>query len=1563
MKKNVIVLLMCLASIVGVKAQVTDFPLEQNFENGLGDWLIESNDDEEADNFAIDVDYAGNHTLAATGGNGSVSYVPDEWLISPQMTLTDDMLLSFSAVSGYGGAVLDVYVGNGTTAAAYLSDQPAMHLVLGEQWNDSVLSLSAYAGQTVRIAFRYTHVTDGFSSVHIDNIVVRSTSLPVVTLPADTLTDVSMALYVTPTLVEGSVNGLSYTWTSAMVDAGQADMDTTGGILAIVYYTACLDTVTLVATNTYGTSTPAVMYVSVYDFQPAELPFYADFEEEDTAWLFFNGTNGWYIGEAAAADGERALYVSQDSGVTNTYNSSWSMSVSYAARALHVADAGSYSYSYNWHCGGSLGYLQSPADYMDLYLAPSLDGVSAGAMLPQGWRRLATVDMLNATDWQQATGQIDIDEPGTYFLVAVWNNDNYSLSPSDPAGAIDNISFAPMTCPMPINLSAYVDTTSVSLSWNDSDDVDSWLVSINGVDYESTDVNSYTFNDLVPGTLYTFYVRANCNGSASAAATVSGLTMCAELHAPWSENFEAYAAPVENGFNPCWSSGSSDFANFYTTRIRNTDNNNHLDFYYRSSFFGNDFSYVFLPPFADSVNTLQLSFDGRAVSEGTTSAIVVGVCDLDAYAFGQTFDPIDTIYFESTTWERHTVSFESYMGYGRHIGFFGIPVGQEDLYMLGFRTFIDNLEVIPIVDCERPTAVNVVEATDESLILSWNAVGAQAYEVGVRPADSEDDWMLVASIDTTVTIANLNPATLYDIRLRTVCSASDTSYPTLASARTLCSAVDEFPYAEGFETESALCWVTVNGNSVNGDNIAVTANPNWDTYSHSGSHSLYAGESTQGVVANEWALSPAFFIPLDAAPNLALSWFHHSPTDVYGTAYSPVLVLVNSGGSQTDTSAYTDTLAVVQNDEVWTKHSVVIGQYAGQAIHVAFVRKGGSSFVAIDDIAIDTMNILSVDIQADDVAIVGVANEMQAVVVDGLADSVVYRWQSSMMAAGMATVAYSDDSSTAYFTYLTDGIDTIQLVSQGLFGRDSTVAVVEVRDIQVADLPLVTGFEGDADAGQWLVAGTVDRWTVGEAIAHDGSRSLYVSDDDGLSNHASGGTTLVYRGVNFSTPGEYDFSFDWHYEGMGTLQIYLVSAKTDFVEGYQPSIYSDDFYLPLDGSEYGTDSDLSATGSEWRFYASTFIVNTPGVYALVMQWTSDSSDQPAAVDNLRLIKHSCNQPINLSLTAVTAHSLSLWWSGQADSYLVDYGTDSPIEATTTSCVISGLDAQTDYTVRVYSICSATDTSFPAVATFRTACAPFDSLPWIEDFDSYSVGAGEAALECWTHIGGGHADIGSRSVSGNSLRFAFSSNADTLPLMIALPEFAVGTDSLSVSLYATPTGADAGHLQVGYITSTVIFVPLLDLDAADATHYPTLGQFVLDSVDLAGAPADSRIAIVRKFGGNAFSHWFVDSLTVSRRAPQQPDDPGNHDGIGFGPDGMSVSLAPNPSSGVVAVAIGGECLDGGATLVVMDAMGRVVTMVSGVNGSTTIDLSACPAGTYFVRIATPAGTATRKLTLL
>ena len=88
------------------------------------------------------------------------------------------------------------------------------------------------------------------------------------------------------------------------------------------------------------------------------------------------------------------------------------------------------------------------------------------------------------------------------------------------------------------------------------------------------------------------------------------------------------------------------------------------------------------------------------------------------------------------------------------------------------------------------------------------------------------------------------------------------------------------------------------------------------------------------------------------------------------------------------------------------------------------------------------------------------------------------------------------------------------------------------------------------------------------------------------------------------------------------------------------------------------------------------------------------------------------------------------WTHEGNNFTVAYGphgfsldstaTYQTAQATTTSTTITGLNEATSYDVYVRANCNGETSDWSFVESFTTICLPISTLPYIEDFDSYTT---------------------------------------------------------------------------------------------------------------------------------------------------------------------------------------------------------------------------------------------------
>lgn len=289
MKKVVLFLAAALMGMAA-SAQVTTFPWTEGFENGVPSSITLVDND--GDGYGWD-----NNTWSAAYANtgskliASASYInnvgalsPDNWMILPAMAIPagTQYTLSwyardFQYTENYG-----IFIGTTGTVAALSATTPvATFTTNGVNYEKKSVDLSAYAGQTIYIAFRHYNVTDMYWLM-IDDIRVGGPELPVLSLAG--LSNVALNSSATFTATS-DVTPLAW-----YVDGVQ--QTETGTTFTTTFTTLGNHTVKVSATNAVGTASDSIV-VNVVNASVTTFPWVEDFEANATAGNFGTFPVGW----------------------------------------------------------------------------------------------------------------------------------------------------------------------------------------------------------------------------------------------------------------------------------------------------------------------------------------------------------------------------------------------------------------------------------------------------------------------------------------------------------------------------------------------------------------------------------------------------------------------------------------------------------------------------------------------------------------------------------------------------------------------------------------------------------------------------------------------------------------------------------------------------------------------------------------------------------------------------------------------------------------------------------------------------------------------------------------------------------------------------------------------------------------------------------------------------------------------------------------------------------------------------------------------------------------------
>lgn len=591
----------------------------------------------------------------------------DNWLISRAIALSEmpsdegeGMQLWWDAAAIFAnGHAYSVWITTGdyrdtgsyTQLATYSGNLPTYN----SGWRTPRVDLSAYAGDTVHLAFRYQTQYYEVSSIPgilaIDSVRIFDTRPPEVAIvpPARCFVDDTVAYRAN--LIHGVRSSMNYTWHSSMALQGLADVYSVDTMLYVVYHAAGYDTVSLVATNAYGSDT-AIVWRQVKDCPAVTVPWYEDFEvvnpcwsgswtrdqmtflwNDSTTYVVHSNPNSWYVSpwiDLPDTVGLQLMWFK------------WSSNVSTNLTKIFVSPTGSIE----------------PVDFTDtLFYRQTLQGPDSVSLDAYAGRRIRVAFAQTASN--------SVSDPYTLDDVRV-----------DYNRTVPQVSLA---APAMVALGDTL-TATATLSNNAVGVTYTWHSSLLDTTM-ATIAPSVSMVCTAIGTDTITVIAANIYGS-DTAWTVVTVNDCSGMSVPYFEDFNSTAATNSNVLGilpPCWGTvwngvetlaphvilpgGYSLMSNIPDNALFMVTSNYQLY---------DTLAEVMLPRMADSLQTLTLAFDYRFESASFGILTAGYYNEMGEYVVVKTMTPCvgsycrDTVHFTSATvpdaqmvlrWSRGTVGY------------------------------------------------------------------------------------------------------------------------------------------------------------------------------------------------------------------------------------------------------------------------------------------------------------------------------------------------------------------------------------------------------------------------------------------------------------------------------------------------------------------------------------------------------------------------------------------------------------------------------------------------------------------------------------------------------------------------------------------------------------------------------------------------------------------------------------------------------------------------------------------------------------------------------------------
>jgi len=806
------------------------------------------------------------------------------------------------------------------------------------------------------------------------------------------------------------------------------------------------------------------------------------------------------------------------------------------------------------------------------------------------------------------------------------------------------------TCVPPAVYVTAINDNNFDIVWAAGNEESTWNVDIKELGdsvwtnvVSNTNNNEYSFTDMNYSTTYQVRVTANCSGGETASAITNLYISCPPItELPFTENFDTWTASATAAIDSCWNrlsdyvSGSSQYP--YISTSYSLSSNKSVYMYSTAT----TYSALILPPFATSMDSLQISFGLYKTTTGSYPiqvGVMVDPSDISTFTAVATVDAS-----QGYRWQMFEIPLNGYTGSGKYIALVS-PNGTSSY------PYLDNVEVNLIPTCPRVYDVEVSGITQTSAYVSWSDTTEAECIVEYGPAGFTPG---TGTFDNPIPdtnlyqIQNLTSNTEYDVYVYRICDDADTSNPSWVV--TFNTACDPFtiPFSESFETWTAS------------SSLSSTIDPCWNrmsSYSSSSAYpyvsSSYALDGSKSVYMYSSNTSysilslPSFTTPIDS---LQISFGLYKTN----TSYThEIHVGVMTDPNDISTFVPIDTVAASALN-TWEMFEIPLSSYTGTGGHIALVSPNGAySYPYLDNVQVD---IIPTCPRPRDVVSVGTHSD--TIVVDWTEFGSATEWQ---ICYGPSPI----DPTLGQGTMIS-GVYSHPYTIPNL--SNDTIYDVYVRSIC-----------GPGDTSYWAFShvttapGSYNMPTTGVDTIYMCEGWVY--DNGGPSGNYSAslnGTLIIYPSSPLnvvSITGSYDGESCCDY-----LRIYDGAGTVGTIELY---------------NDYGDATNLS-------------FESTTG--PLTIQFTSDGSGQYGGFAfNVQCISNTCPRVQDLTATYVTNTMAVLDWTetGLATEWEIAYDTlgfdveeggGNRMIVNAHPCTLNYLTPMTRYDVYVRGVCGAEDTA-------------------------------------------------------------------------------------------------------------------------------------------------------------------------------------------------------------------------------------------------------------------------------
>ncbi len=953
---------------------------------------------------------------------------------------------------------------------------------------------------------------------------------------------------------------------------------------------------------------------------------------------------------------------------------------------------------------------------------------------PRLYQRMLAIDPLNYTKQIVSVTFTKTNSAGVLNVMGIATND---VCAGPPTSGTALASVSAVSCPtasFTLTLSGHTTGVGTTYEWQHSPAGANTWTSLGA----ATTNPNFTVAGQTGSTDYRALVTCTNGGASDFSAPVT--VTSSSITAPWIETFES-SSPTRtcwtvinaNADTDEWVLNSTSYPHGGTT---------HTALYTDFNAGAND-DWLITPPITLSSNQrLRYWYRVRSANEPNDYEVLLSTTGTSVTDFTTVLKPLTVA--ANTTYDEDTIDLSAYTG-TVYIAF-RVPPGGLD----GWYLYFDDIQIEDIPSCPGPVNLLTSNITSTTADLDWTESGTATQwrieygPVGFTPGSGTS----IVTSTKPYTLTGLSPNTQYGFYVTANCTTTD-SGTTLTPGvfYTTQIPVTVFPWVEDFETGGTE-WTFINGSQANKWFVGTAV-------ANGGTQSLYV--SNDGGTSNTYStgttsVTQAYrdinFTPGALAIDLSFDWRADGEGSMTGSNWDYLRVWIvpqtftptpgtqvtaaNSGGVQLGGNLLDVTS--------FTSQSYVIpASFAGTNSRLIFEWRNDGGTGTQPPAAVDNVQITVGMCPQPSALTAGNMTQNSAEIgwtENGTATQWLIEYGPQGFTPGTGTYQVVT-ANPATVTGLNPNTNYSAYVSSICSSTDSSMMAGPVQ-FTTSQNPVTTfPWNEDFETGgtNWtMVNGTQpNKWVVGTATANGGTQSLYISNNGGVDNTYTLGTssvTQVFRDVNFpATATAIDLSFDWKADGEGSA----TSTNYDYLRVWVVP----QSFVPTPGTQITTSNSGGVQLGGNLLDQSSFNLRTQAIPAtlagtnsrLVFEWKNDGSggtQPPAALDNIQIVIPSCLQPTSAAAANLTSNSADLSWTSSATLWEIEYGQGNFSHGTGTRMVVSsnpytltGLTPGSPHRYYVRAICAPGDTSsWSAPVNFTTSCPAFFTPNFMQDFSTY-----------------------------------------------------------------------------------------------------------------------------------------------------------------------------------------------------------------------------------------------------